>query len=157
MRFLNRKPLAVVIAAVIIVLVAGAGAYAYWTSGGGGTGTAGTGASEDLVVVQTSIVTGLAPGVAAQNLSGNFDNSGDGPVYAGSVSVVVTDTNAPGCTADDYTITGSPMTVNAEVPVGSGQGGWTGAQIAFNNDPVRNQDACQGATVNLTYEVIDTP
>jgi hypothetical protein len=154
MHAISRKPLALVVAAVIVVIGA-AGAYAYWTSGGGGSGTAATGTSADLVVQQTSEVTGMGPGVDAQALNGNFDNGSGAASYVGSVSVVVTDTTAAGCTADDYTITGSPMVVGALVPAGLAQGAWTGATIAFNNT-ASNQDACQGATVHLAYSIAGT-
>lgn len=42
------------------------------------------------------------------------------------------------------------MTVNAEVPAGTAKGAWTGATIKLNNKAT-SQDACKGATVNLTY------
>jgi hypothetical protein len=156
MRTHLKKPLVLVIAAVTVMATA-VGAYAYWTSGGGGTGTAATGTSDDLVVVQTSSITNMGPGIGVQTLSGNFDNGNEGPTYVGSVAVVVTDTSDAGCTAADYTIAGSPMLVDDEVPAGNDQGAWGGATIAFANDPDRNQDACQSATVNLTYEIVDTP
>jgi hypothetical protein len=154
MSAIRNKPVALVVAAAIVMLTTVA-AYSYWTSAGGGEGTAATGTSDDLVVVQTSTVTAMGPGVAAQTLTGKFDNSSGGPSYVGSVTVVVAGTDQVGCSADDYTITGSPMTVDAEVPDGDAQGAWTGASIAFANDPARNQDACQGATVSLTYEIVE--
>jgi hypothetical protein len=154
MSAVRNKPVVLVVAAAILMLTA-VGAYAYWTSTGGGEGTAATGTSDDLVVVQTSTITAMGPGTAAQTLTGNFDNSSDGPSYVGSVTVVVAGTDEAGCTADDYTITDSPMTVDAEVDDGDAQGAWTGATIAFANDPTRNQDACQGATVSLTYEIVE--
>jgi hypothetical protein len=154
MRAISHRTLALVVAAVIVV-VGAVGAYAYWTSGGGGSGSAATGTSADLVVQQTSQVSAIGPGVDAQPLSGNFDNGSSAASYVGSVSVVVTDTDQAGCTADDYTITGSPMAVDGLVPVGLGQGSWGGADIAFNNTD-SNQDACQGATVHLTYAIVNT-
>lgn len=154
MSLIRNRPVALVAAAAIVMLSA-VGAYAYWTSAGGGEGTAETATSVDLVVVQTSTITAMGPGIAAQTLSGNFDNSSGGPSYVGSVTVVVDSTDEAGCTADDYTITGSPMTVDDEVADGDGQGAWTGATIAFANDSARNQDACQGATVSLTYEIVN--
>jgi ABC-type uncharacterized transport system permease subunit len=156
MHALRHKPLAIVIASALVLLVS-VTAYAFWTSDGGGSGTAGTGTSATLVVVQTSTVEAMGPGVAAQPLSGNFNNGGDGPAYVGSVSVVVSGTSAPGCDADDYAVSGSPMTVDDQVSTGTAVGAWTGATIAFANDPLVNQDACQGATVDLTYEIVDTP
>jgi hypothetical protein len=154
MSAIRSKPV-VLVAAVALVLLTAVGAFAYWTSAGGGEGTAATGTSDDLVVVQTSTITDMGPGIAAQTLSGNFDNSSGGPSYVGDVTVVVDGTDQVDCTADDYTITGSPMTVDAEVPDGDAQGAWTGAAIAFANDTARNQDACQGATVTLTYLIVN--
>jgi hypothetical protein len=154
MRVIKNKPAVILIAAAIIMLTA-VGAFTYWTSNGAGDGTAATGTSDDLVVVQTSTITDMGPGVAAQTLTGNFDNSSGGPRYVGSVTVVVSGTSVTGCTANDYTITGSPMTVNAQVLAGAAQGAWTGATIAFANSATDNQDACRGATVNLAYEVVN--
>jgi hypothetical protein len=157
MRKFSRKFTVAVVGAVI--LVAGAGvAFAYWTAGGSGSGTASTGESADITVVQTSTVTDMGPGVAAQPLSGNFDNANDGPVYVSTVTASIGSvTPAVGavgtCTAADYVLTGAVMTVNAEIPVGVAQGSWSGATIAFDNDPVANQDGCQGATVALAYLV----
>jgi hypothetical protein len=145
-----------IVAATAAMLVVGGGtAFAYWTTGGSGTGTATTGTSSNIVVNQVSTITGLAPGVAAQTLSGNFTNTTNGgPVYITSVTVSiasVTPVGAGTCDASDYTLTGAIMPVGAEVPVGTGVGAWTGATLAFNNKPAVNQDACKGATVNLAY------
>ncbi len=153
----SRKFTLLVVGAV--VLIAGAGvAYAFWTAGGSGTGSASTGESVDITVVQTSTVEEMAPGVAPQTLSGNFDNTNDAPVYVTSVtasiaSVTMSPTAVGTCTAADYVLTGAVMAVDAQVPVGTGVGAWTGATIAFDNDVAVNQDGCQGATVALAYAV----
>lgn len=152
----------VITAAVVTAVLLGGGgiAYAYWTAGGTGTGTAATGTvAGSITVQQTSTVTNLRPGGTAQALSGNFDNSDTSPIYVSTVSVTISSITggavAPldldGCVAGDYTIAGSPMTVNAQVPAGLAQGAWSGATIVFNNKAGENQDACKGATVNLSY------
>ena len=134
-----------------VLLVSGGGAaYAYWTSTGAGTGTAQSGTTVALVVNQTTTVSGLAPGLPAQSLAGNFDNPNVGPVYVAAVTAIVTGTDKPGCGASDYTIAG-PATVNAEIAPGNGVGAWTGLTIQFNNKPAANQDACKGANVTLAY------
>ena len=92
----------------------------------------------------------MAPGAAPQPLSGDFDNPNDGPLYIASVTAVVTGTDHVGCDATDYTVAGTAQ-VNAQVPAGSGVGSWSGLTIAFHNKPAVNQDACQGATVNISY------
>ncbi|HET6562528.1 MAG TPA: hypothetical protein VFG72_11690 [Marmoricola sp.] len=134
-------------------------AYAYWTAEGSGTGSADTAdGTLALTVHQTSVVADMGPGVVAQVLTGNFDNPNSGPVYVGTVTASIASvTKASGapagtCDASDYTLAGAAMTVDAEVPVGTGVGTWTGATIKFNNKNV-NQDACKGATVNLAYTI----
>lgn len=139
-----------VIVVTVLTLVGAGVAFAYWTNQGSGAGDATTGTNSAVTVVQTSTITGLAPGVGAQTLSGNFDNPNAGPVYVGAVSATVSGTDKTGCTASDYTIAGNAP-VNAQVPAGSGVGSWSGLTIAFNNKPAVNQDACKNAVVSLAY------
>jgi len=142
-----RCPVAI---AIIGVLVAAGAAFAYWTTTGSGSGSSDTGTVVPVTVNQTSTITGLAPGLPAQTLSGTFDNPNAGPVYVGSVSVSVTGTDQAGCTASDYTIAGTAP-VNAEIASGDDVGAWSGLTIQFNNKPAVNQDACKTATVTLAY------
>ncbi len=116
--------------------------------------------------MQTSLVTAMAPGVAAQLLEGKFDNSaitGDEvPVYVTTVTASIAsatpdDSAVGGCGVSDYVLANPVMAVNAEVPVGEPAftltGGWSGATIAFKNEPAINQDGCKLATVRLAYTV----
>ncbi len=139
-----------IIAGVVVLLVGAGAAFAYWTNSGAGTGDADTGTNVAVVVNQTSTVTGMAPGVAAQALSGNFDNANAGPVYVAAVSATVSGTDTPGCGATDYTIAGT-ATVGAQVPAGTGVGSWSGLTIQFNNKAGVNQDACKNANVTIAY------
>jgi len=154
---LNKK--AVVLGAILFVIIGAGAAYAYWTTGGTGTGTATTATTTDITAVQTSTVTNMQPGDSAQTLSGNFDNGNSGPVYVATVTAAiagVVDGNGDpvaGCDATDYTLANAVMTVGAEVPAGTGKGSWSGATIKFNDKAATNQDACKGATVNLTYTI----
>lgn len=159
MRKPSKKVLAVLTAAAL--LAGGGTAFAYWTASGSGTGTATTGTNNPITVVQASTVTAMAPGVAAQALSGTFGNTNPGPVFVKTVVATVTGTEKPvgssnpGCTAADYTIAGTSVVqgaaagVGAQVPVGSA-GTWSGLTIAFNST-ASNQDACQGAVVTIAY------
>ena len=151
---LSRKK--VVTVTVAVLMTAAGAAYAYWTAGGSGTGTGATGTASALVVRQTSTVSAMAPGAAAQTLSGNFDNPNTAAVYVTAVTAGISSvTKAVGapagtCDAGDYTLTGAEMTVDAQVAVGNASGSWSGATLAFNSTSA-NQDACKGATVNLAY------
>jgi hypothetical protein len=127
-------------------LVLGGAAFGFWTAGGAGDGTATTGTSADVVITQTSIVSLMGPGIAAQPLSGTF-TSAPNPVYVSQVTATVASTSNAGCTASDFTIV-QPTATNAEVTTGST---WGGGSIAFNNKPAVNQDACKNVTVNIHY------
>ncbi len=154
MRKFTKKTTAVIVGTVLVLAGAGA-AYAYWTNSGTGTGSASTGNNAALTVNQTSVVTGMAPGVAPQSLSGTFDNPNPGSVFVKTVVATVTSTGAVGCTASDYTIAGTSVIggaapgVGANVPAGNA-GTWSGLTIAFN-DTASNQDACKNAVVTIGY------
>ena len=146
------------IAAVAAVTVAGSGlAYAYWTAGGSGTGSATTAAdAAALVIKQTSTVTAMAPGVAAQPLSGVIDNPNNEAVFVGGVTATVTVATAPAavgtCDATDYTLV-QPTRLDRQIPAGNAAATWSGGSIAFNNKLGTNQNGCKGATVTLTYSI----
>jgi hypothetical protein len=157
MRNSSRSKKALAAGAAALVLTGGV-AYAYWTTDGSGSGSAATAAGTDpLTVNQTTVVTPLYPGLAAQELSGTFDNGNPGPVYVNSVTAsifsVTQAVDAVGeCTADDYALTDAVMTVGASVPAGDDVGLWTGAGLQFANSEA-NQDGCKGATVALAYAI----
>ena len=158
MRKPTKKSAAIMVAAVTVVAAGGA-AFAYWTAGGSGTGSGATAASSsNVTVVQTSTISAMQPGDAAQTLSGKFNNPNTGPAYVGTVTASISGvTKDPGavagvCDASDYTLANAAMTVNAEVPAGNNVGSWTGATIKFNNKGT-NQNQCKGATVALAYTV----
>jgi hypothetical protein len=155
----KRRIAAVAIITTILVGGGGAATYAYWSAGGSGSGTATTGTNTSITATQTSTITGLAPGSAAQTLSGNFTNTNTSPVWVTSVTASISSvTKAVGapsgtCDSSDYTLTGALMPVGAEVQSGVGKGAWSGATLAFNDKAGTLQDACKGATVNITYTI----
>jgi hypothetical protein len=147
------------IAGVIGLLVIAGAAIAYWTAGGSGSGTASVaGAQSALTANQTTTLTAMYPGDSPQTISGNFDNPNPGPIFVStvtaSISSVTKASGAPAgtCDATDFTLANAVMTVNAQVAAGTAKGSWTGATLQFNNKAT-NQDACKGATVNLSYAI----
>lgn len=148
-RLTRKKKVALLAFSTGVLLLAGGAAVAYWSITGSGSSTASTGTVVSVAVNQTSTVSGLAPGLAAQPLSGNFDNPNSGPVYVASVTAVVSGTNQAGCTATDYTIAGT-ATVGAQIASGAGVGSWSGLTIQFNNKAT-NQDVCKNAQVTISY------
>ena len=156
-KYSKRKIAATIAITAILVGGGGAAAIAYWSAGGAGTGQATTGSPSNLTAVQTSTISGLAPGVGAQTLSGNFTNPNSAATYVTSVTASIASvtqaTNAVGsCSSADYTLAGATMAVGATVPAGTAQGSWSGATLVFNNT-ASNQDGCKGATVNIAYVV----
>lgn len=147
----------IVVCGVLVLGGAGA-AYAYWTTNGTGAGTGATGTAASIVATQTSSVTAMGPGVAAQELSGTFNNGNDGPAFVARVTASIGSVTggAGACDATDYTLTNPAMDVNASVPAGTNQGAWgvpaDVATIAFNNKAT-NQDGCKNATVSLVYTI----
>jgi hypothetical protein len=139
-----------IVLVVAALCIGGGAAFAYWTNTGSGSGSAATGTNTPITVNQTATITGLAPGLPAQTLSGTFDNPNASPVFVTSVSATVTGTDQVGCTASDYTIAGTAP-VNAQVPAGTGVGSWSGLTIQFNNKPAVNQNVCKNAVVTIAY------
>jgi hypothetical protein len=164
----TRKIVAVALGTVLLVSGVGV-AFAYWTNSGTGSGTATTGTNAAVTVVQTSTpsATELVPGGTPQALSGTFTNPNTGPVWIKTVVAAVTKTEKPvgtanpGCTAADYTISGTSVVngavagVGAQVPAGA-LGTWSGLTIAFNSTAA-NQDACKDAVVTIDYTTTSLP
>lgn len=145
--------------AVIGLLMAAGGAYAYWTAGGSGTGSASAANGQTaLTVTQTTVLSAMYPGDSAQVISGKFNNTNSGPIYVGTVTASISSVVKAGgavagtCDATDFTLADAVATINAEVPVGTAVGAWTGPSLKFNNK-ASNQDQCKGATVNLAYSI----
>jgi len=113
-------------------------------------GGANAGDGGHIVVNQTSVVDGLAPGRPAEQLEGTFNNPNPAPVYVRWVTATVTGTDRPGCSPDDFVIAGSSAPVEAQIAPGLNQGSWSGLTIRLRNRPV-NQDACKNTHVTIEY------
>jgi len=111
--------------------------------------------ANSLTVVQTSVMDGLAPGIAPVPITGVVTNIGTDSTVIIAVDVeiigVVTDPGAvPGvCDASDYVLRDTRMPVGRTLDPG-GSTAFAGASIGFN-DKSTNQDACKGATIQLLY------
>jgi hypothetical protein len=165
--FSTKRKVAAACIAGAVLLGTGIAGYAYWTSSGNGVGTASTGTSSTETLTQTTVLNPLAPGVAAQAIHGTVTNTNGSTEHIGTVTPtvsVVTETSAelglygpdgttPGtsglaylCSLSDYTV--APNAVNLDEV--SGATNVTFGTIAFNDLGV-NQNACQGASVSLTF------
>jgi hypothetical protein len=153
----KRRVLPVAIALVAIIAISGV-AYAYWTASGSGTGTASTAAGVSDLTASSAALTPMYPGDSPQNIVITVHNPSVQTVYVTSVAVAVTGTSDPGCTAADFTLTGSPVAVGAQIAGGGNLVIVPTAPavltIHFFNDPVNNQDACKDVTVNLGITIL---
>ena len=142
----HRKALIVGLTAALS-LGTGIAAFAYWSATGSGTGSAGTTAGESIVITQTNSISDLEPGTTAPDtLIGSLSVSNGMYAYVGTITPTVTGTSNPGCTAADFTVT--PSVYDQEVQ--NTASGVTLGTIVFN-DTATNQDACKGATVEISY------
>lgn len=150
MRKTTKRTLAV--AATAVLLFGGAGAaYAYWTATGTGTGTGTTAAGSAVTVVQTSVVSNLAPDSTPQALSGTITNPSDAPVVISGITAAVTSTSNPLCLTSWFAIAGT-ITFPAQIAVDD-TSAWSGATVQLVNNPAVNQNACKTATITITYTV----
>jgi hypothetical protein len=139
------KRLAVVVSLAVVAATAGGWAFGYFTSTNNGTGSGPVGVSSPWHLSST-VVTGVAPGVAAQVIPGTATNPASATEFIGTVTPTVVSTSNVGCTAADFTLTTG--VINAAVA--SGTTSLNFGTIAFN-DTSSNQNACQGVTVNLSF------
>lgn len=140
---------------LLVLALAAGGAYAYWTNSGDGTGSAstGNGGTDQLTVTQTGSITNLRPGGAAQAITGTISNASDADVRVASVSVSLADTTwQPGCSASDYTVSGSPLSVNQDITAGGSISLPAGLTVQFNNTG-SNQDGCKDQALVLSFTV----
>jgi hypothetical protein len=149
--------LVVVLGAFAVGGMAGSSSADAATSGCGGSSPA---PSTALTVVQTSTITGLAPGVPAIPISGMSTNNGHDSIFVRMVIVSIESVakaphaTAGSCNASNYVVLHPQMSVNRSMPP-RGSVYFTGATIGFNNRAT-NQDACKGAMVQLVYELYES-
>lgn len=155
MRKISKKQL-VVGGVAAAVIAAGTGtALAYWSTTGTGTGSATTGTSSQFTVAVDNVnLQNLTPGGPKDtvNFTVTNDKSTGAQNFSNAVAKVTGTTKNgaanPGCTANDFSITGltavyGDLAANAQA---------TGSFSLQMVDSGGNQDACQGATVQLEVD-----
>jgi hypothetical protein len=145
----------ILIAGTAIVAIGAGTAFAYWSTTGSGSGSGATSAgASSLVITQTSTISNMFPGDAAQSIAGTVKNTAENAAYVNTVTVSIASVDkaagATGdCDASDYTLASPVMTIAQDLAAGATKT-FSGATIKFNNKAA-NQDGCKGATVNLAY------
>jgi hypothetical protein len=155
-RFMNKKVVAIGLAAGLTLGAAGA-AFAYFTTTGSGTGTGVVGTSSNLNINQASITysngANLVPSSSAV-VTFTVDNSASSAQYLASISLASWTSNKTGCdsTDDPGWITMPTVTVGQDFTAAtSGQAVTNSGTITFNDLSTVDQDACKGASLTFTY------
>ena len=147
----------VVLAAIVTVALAIASgvAYAYWTSTGAGTGSATNASLNGTLVLKASFANGLLTPGATEPVSFTADNGGSSNLYVGTVTPVVSVSNAydvtsnpNGCKASWFSI--ASVDENQTIPANTIASLGTNGSITFNDSLTEKQDGCKGALVTLT-------
>jgi hypothetical protein len=112
-------------------------------------------APNSLTITQTSVLTGLRPGSLPVSIAGTVTNNSDDETSIDDIEVSISAvTLAVGaasgtCTVADFELLDTVMPVDATLAPHATLA-FSGASLALVNAP-SNQDACQGATVQLLY------
>lgn len=156
-------------------------AVAYWTSTGSSSTTATTetnSGDQFTFAPAPSTASGLAPGVAAKELTGAVKNNATDAKYnlqtitatLNSVSGAGTaDSSHPACTIDDYRLSNlattggwvisstgghtdnvATLTVGDDLAAGASHS-FDKLGVAMFDNASSNQDTCKGATLNISY------
>jgi hypothetical protein len=164
MKFTIKKKLVAVSIATAVTLGTGIAAVAYWTASSNGSGGASTGTQTAYAVSGSSPSAALSPTQAPQALTASVVDAGPYdaavPAHVTVALAVATDPNnaavvAGGtCDASDYALSGTLNPASTTTLHHGDSVGYSGMTIAFKDKGSgTNQDACQGATVTLTYSV----
>jgi hypothetical protein len=167
MRKFTRKQKIAAAGTVAVVALGGGAAYAYWSSTGTGQGGAATAADQKPVDISTAgaSITDLTPGGPAKALNLTLKNGANGTASLRTVTVKLDSVSKDGTTITDPNVCSpADFTVTQPVPAKDAAGNalpWvvpakstlaaTGATIAMNDDPARNQDGCKAVGLNLSY------
>ena len=151
--FRGRKPVIIVLAALLTL--AGAGiAFAYWTSTGTGDGTAQTGESTAFTITADAPDGTLAPGNAGQTVDFHVTNPSASPQFLTSVTATLANTDGtPWVPTGDCDIADYTVAMTTPAPVGDIAGGATvdGMITVTLANTAENQDDCQGQPVPLHF------
>jgi hypothetical protein len=158
MKFTFKKKLAAAGIAAAVTLGGGLAAVAYWSQDSVGHGTASTGSQSGNEVTGSNAAGTLSPSSSPQDLTASVTNHGlDEAVPTVTVSFTVTKNAAAAagdCDNSNYVLSpadGVMTPADNSTLASGGTRSYGGVSINYVNSASVNQDACQGATVNLTY------
>ena len=152
-RFMNKKVVAIGLAAGITLGGAGA-AFAYFTTTGSGNGST-TAGTASAVTLHAAIAGNIVPGDGGQLVSFTADNSSATSQKVQTITFVSVTSTDSGCqtflTADPGQFTMSAVTSNTVVPGNATASALNGTGTLVWTDEAYAQNACAGK--NLTLNV----
>jgi len=144
----------VVLAAIIAVALAISSgvAYAYWTSTGSGTGSvAAANGGTDLAITASGWAS-LAPGaVNAKPVNVVVQNPNTYSAHVNNVVFGSVTTSDAGCLPAWFTVSGSPLNLNADLAVGASTASTPFGTITMSDLPSIDQNACKSATITIHF------
>jgi hypothetical protein len=157
MKFTLKKKLAAAGLVTAVALGAGVAAVAFWSTDSTGSGLATTGSQSGNQVTGSNAAGTLSPSSSPQALTASVTNhSVDEAVPTVTVTFTVTKAADVSGTCDNSNYVLSPangvMTpADNSTLLSGGTRTYSGVSINYVDSATVNQDACQGATVHLTY------
>jgi hypothetical protein len=160
MKFSLKQKLAAAGLVTAVTLGGGLAAFAFWSQDSTGSGTASTGSQSGNHVTGSNAAGALSPSSSPQNLTASVTNASPHDEAVPTVTVSFTVTKDPNnqasgsCDNSNYVLSpaNGVMTPADNTTLASGGSrSYSGVSINYVNSASVNQDACQGATVNLTY------
>jgi hypothetical protein len=150
-RFMNKKVVAIGLAAGITLGGAGA-AFAYFTTTGSGSGGT-TAGSASAVTLHAAIAGNIVPGDGGQAVTFTADNSNSGAQEVRTISFVSVTSTDTTCndflTANTGQFSMTDVTSNTDVPGSSSNVSLNGTGTLVWTDEAYAQNACAGAPLTL--------
>jgi hypothetical protein len=141
-RFSKRTWVAIV--AVLAIALSAVGAFAYFTAAGSGTGNATVGAATAVTIASDANLTDLYPGGGAESVDVHVTNPGSGQQFVNDVSGAVQDNGS--CLGSWFTVD----TIDLDANIAPGATVDTATDVRMN-DSGTNQNACQNATLTISW------
>ncbi len=156
MKFIKSKKGLVLLATLVVAAAAAIGGYAYFTGTGSGTGSANVGSATNTITVVGTETANLYPGGPGGAVSFTASNGSNFNQKLSNIHLVsiAPDAGHASCA----TVIGTDFSM-ADVPVGAdGDLAPNASNVALTEGGTLNmldsgvsQDACQGATLTLTF------
>lgn len=153
LRMLKRKRWIAALGALAVLAIAGT-AVAFFTAGGNGTGSATVGTVSSNIAISGDVASGsyLFPGGEPVTVPITVTNNGTTAVHVGTVTLtkVVASGTETAAQCDVSAFTMDPVSIDQTVSPNGGKSTVVNGSVKMA-DTKSNQDACQGASLALTF------